>query len=62
MQVGKMYARGIGVEQSGKKAAKWFVRAAAQGQVGAIYAEATLYDQGVLVPRNEALAFAKYVV
>lgn len=62
MQVGKMYARGIGVEQNGKKAAKWFVRAAAQGQVGAFYAEAALYDQGVLVPRDEALAFARYPI
>jgi hypothetical protein len=55
-----MYARGIGVEQNGEKAVKWLSRAAAQGQVDALYAEAVLYDQGIIVPRDDNLAFLKY--
>lgn len=50
----------MGVEQNGKKALKWFSRAAARGQVQALFAEGKLYDEGAIVERNDLLAYYRH--
>ena len=44
--LGKLYARGVGVPQDFKMAAKWFRKSAEQGNADAQYSLGAMFDQG----------------
>lgn len=52
--LGAIYAKGLGVEQDYREAAKWYQLAAAQGNPAAQTALGELCEVGQGVPRNEA--------
>ena len=56
-KLGWLYLNGRGVPQNYYLAAKWFYRAAIQGQGEAQYQLAMLYNKGKGVPRDYTLAY-----
>ncbi len=58
-ELGKLYAKGSGVKEDYKQAAKWYRSAANQGHAGAQLALGELYEAGQGVPHDDAEA-AKY--
>lgn len=57
--LGRAYAKGLGVSQSYKDAAKWYQLAADQGNADGLNALGELYEAGQAVPHDEKEA-AKY--
>ena len=60
-RIGKMYASGLGAEQSYEKAAHWFSQAAATNHKYAQYSLAGLYRRGQGVEQNDMRAFSLYM-
>lgn len=59
-QLGKLYAKGLGVKEDYKQAAKWYRAAADQGHAGAQVAMGELYEAGQGVPQDDAEAAKSY--
>ncbi len=58
--LGKLYAKGLGVKEDYKQAAKWYQAASDQSHAGALVALGELYEAGQGVPNDDAEAAKCY--